>query len=375
MAKNAKFYKSGFDETTKVKLDIFEKYLKVWLPVFLKQSYIKCVQIFDFFAGRGYDFKENPGSPIITLKQINSYYDLFSQSGVKAKLFLNEKDKKIYKDLKSNCENYLNSNQKLSSIVKIKYYNNDFKNIFPELKKEIEKDPGKCPNLIFLDQYGVRYVKWVLEFDKFEHTDFLIFVSSSSLKRFYNTKEFRNALNLSDKDVKMLKNTPYKMIHEAVLQFLKSKLPPDSKLKLYPFSLKKNHNIYGLIFGSKHILAVDKFLRIVWKINGVNGSANYDIYDDEEKNKPNLFPEYIGKTSLQIFEDNLEIAIRKGKIKTNKDVYFYTLERGYLPKHAVKVLKKLKESGIIYYKRAPLVDYKYVCGKKKRIIEYEKNEN
>ena len=146
----------------------------------------------------------------------------------------------------------------------------------------------------------------------------------------------------------------------------------DSPVKLYPFSLKKGKNIYGLIFGSKHPLAVNKFLDIVWKINPNNGSANYDIYDDEEKKQPNLFPDLIGKTTKESFQIEFEERVLNEKINTNKDAYYYTLENGHIPKHAVDTLTKLKKQGKISYKsKSPLVNYDNVV-KKRRIIEYEK---
>ena len=101
----------------------------------------------------------------------------------------------------------------LEKIVKIKFYNEDYKNIFEKLKDKI----GKYPSLVFIDQFGIRYSNCVVELEKFNMTDFLIFVSSSSLKRFAGTREFKNALKLTNDEIKKFKNTSYKLIHEAVI--------------------------------------------------------------------------------------------------------------------------------------------------------------
>jgi hypothetical protein len=44
-----------------------------------------------------------------------------------------------------------------------------------------------------------------------------------------------------------------------------------TELKLFPFSIKKNANIYGIMYlGLKNYAAVDKFLKhIAWKRNSV----------------------------------------------------------------------------------------------------------
>ncbi len=49
------FFDEPFDEGTLTKLEIFEKYLDHWIPTFIKGKYKKPIQIFDFFAGIGYD--------------------------------------------------------------------------------------------------------------------------------------------------------------------------------------------------------------------------------------------------------------------------------------------------------------------------------
>jgi len=362
------FFNSRFDDATLMKLLIFEEYVKSWLPVFIKQEK-DSIYIFDFFAGAGYDSQNNPGSPIRILKQIKIYQSIIYKT--KIKLFFNEYNKKNYEKLKFNCNNYFKENPSLNKIVEIEYFNLGFESIFDNLRNKI----GNFPSLVFMDQYGVKYSTHIVKFEYFNKTDFMIFISSSFLKRFVKTPEFKNSLNLTDEEIKRLINTPYKLIHEATLKFLKARLSKDSSVRLYPFSLKKGKNIYGLIFGSKHILATEKFLKIVWKISSDNGSANYDIYNDKEKREPNLFPELVGKTTVESFQEGLEEKILNRKIETNKDAYYYTLGKGHIPKHAMDVLIKLKKQGKINYNsKYPLVTYDNV-EKKGRIIEYEKIKN
>ena len=56
-------HKEPFDEGTITKLEIFQRYAREWLPVFVMDKRKK-VNIFDFFAGTGYDGAGVPGSPI-----------------------------------------------------------------------------------------------------------------------------------------------------------------------------------------------------------------------------------------------------------------------------------------------------------------------
>ena len=68
------FHDNPFDEGTLIKLDIFELYLREWLPVFLASTKYNWreLHIFDFFAGPGTDPRGQLGSPLRILQQLNS---------------------------------------------------------------------------------------------------------------------------------------------------------------------------------------------------------------------------------------------------------------------------------------------------------------
>ena len=67
-------FEKPFDEGTLIKLEIFEKYFEGWLPTFihLSDQSNKTIQIFDLFAGKGYDINGQEGSPVRILKVINT---------------------------------------------------------------------------------------------------------------------------------------------------------------------------------------------------------------------------------------------------------------------------------------------------------------
>jgi hypothetical protein len=54
-----------FDQGTRDKLELCREYLREWLPVFINVPSVDILQIFDFFAGPGFYFGGNPGSPAI----------------------------------------------------------------------------------------------------------------------------------------------------------------------------------------------------------------------------------------------------------------------------------------------------------------------
>ena len=249
----------------------------------------KHICIFDLFAGPGYDKNGIAGSPIRILSQANAMLSGIVARNKQIYIWLNEFDKEKFTLLQDNCIQFIDNNLQLKSaiendIIKIKYTNLDFAKLFPELINIIRK----FPSLVFLDQNGIKFLS-----DQYFHdlvttstVDFLYFVSSSYFFRFGDRPEFSMNVQI---DMQRAKGNPYKFIHRSLLEQFREKIPSNSNVKLYPFSIKKGTNIYGIIFGASHPLAVDKFLNVVWKKNSINGEANFDIDEDASKSQLSLF--------------------------------------------------------------------------------------
>lgn len=45
MSKNKEFHNTPFDEGTKCKLELYQNYLRGWLPVFINTTFIERIQI------------------------------------------------------------------------------------------------------------------------------------------------------------------------------------------------------------------------------------------------------------------------------------------------------------------------------------------
>ena len=360
-----------YDQGTLTKLEIFEHYVETWLPTFIKQGYIKEINIVDFFAGLGYDCNGVKGSPIRTLDLINNYYDKLLIDNTIINLYLNEFDKSKFIKLESSCEEYLKRNSRLNKFVKIHFYNDDFDNIYDEI---IDKTRD-IPSLFIIDQCGIKFTSEenFNKLQKLKKTDFLFFISSSYFNRFSKSDEFLKHLNI---DYNEIKKNPYKFIHRIVIDAYRNLIPKESDLRLYPFSIKKTPNIYGIIFGSNHILGVEKFLQIAWKKNKLNGEANYDI--DEDKGKKqfefNFDTGGLSKqlTKIEKFEKDLEEFIKERGNVTNIDLYYFTYQHGHIAKHATEHLRKLKQKKIISYAGHTKISWTQV--RDQNIVEFKWNK-
>jgi three-Cys-motif partner protein len=357
-------HSTPFDPETLVKLEIFEDYAQAWIPTFVMQ---KCgnICIFDFFAGPGKDKNGIDGSPIRILKKIKEQIGNILEKGVKIQVFLNELDKNKFELLKLSCSNYLEDNIDIKEVVTVHYYNRDCDELFNELYPFIESNPS----LVYFDQNGIKHLKHISKLEKTAKTDFLYFVSSSFVRRFGDRDEFKAYLNV---DMQELNNQPYKFIHRTLLSEIRDTLlPPETKMRLYPFSIKKGSNIYGIIFGASHIRAVDKFLTVVWNKNQTNGEANFDIDDDSGVKQLDLFSER-KLSKIESFQKLIREKILSKKITNNLDLFPFVLEEGHIGKHASECLKEMKKNGEISYdSNSPLITYENYKDKKR--LEYKVN--
>ena len=361
-------HRKAFDDGTLCKLEIFEAYIEAWLPSYIMQN-AGPICIFDLFAGPGYDKDGIEGSPIRIIKQVEAHAGNIFQKDVRICVWLNEYKQDKYENLKSAIDNYIQSKAELKRLYDYKKLNVKFTNesidvLFPEIITII----NKYPSLVLLDQNGVKFISddYFLPLVKAKKTDFLFYVASSFIRRFASQKEFKRNLSF---DLSQSKEGFPTDIHRWVVKQMQNRIPSDSKARLYPFSIKKGANIYGIIFGSNHPFAVDKFLGIVWSQNSINGEANFDIDSDLQKSQMDLFS---GKqlNKIEKFKLGLEEAIVSGKIKDNKDAYLYTIEHGHISKHANEIIQQLKKGRKIEFEgRSPKCNYVQVF-RNKAIIKY-----
>ena len=320
-----------FDESTKDKLELYREYLREWLPVFINSEYVDTLQIFDFFAGPGIDIDGNSGSPVITCDGIRNALSQHGKQHPKIKVYFNEYNATKFKQL-SEC---IDEQRKSLPQVDFITMRNDFHSSFEQWQPLMQ---GKTANLLFLDQSGVQQItepvfKTIVQLPK---TDIIFFISSALVNRFKNHPEIRNYVPITDQDLSRMNGTN---VHRLLANAYRRWIPDGLQYFLGSFSIKKGSNVYGLVFGSRHPLGIDKFLQVAWRRGG---DANFDIDKDGiDPAQQSLFEEYNKPTKIAVFEKELEKELLEYRLKTNKDVYLFALQNGMLASHARNALNLL----------------------------------
>lgn len=327
-------FRKPFDDGTLDKLTIFEDYFKEWLPVFISRRTIiwNEIQIFDLFAGEGTDVNGIHGSPMRILSILNDNAATIIESKVKIRVVINEYDTEKYKLLVQNLETITNK-----SLYSVELYNDDFLAVFNRHYDSMVR----TANFLFLDQNGIKQITEDVfsQLISLKQTDFLFFISSSYIKRFSEVEEFAKYLKITKQD---LEGKSYYHIHRVVLEYYRTKIPDNRAYFLAPFSIKKPTGIYGLIFGTNHTLGIEKFLQVCWKHDMLTGEANFDIDNEQiDLSQPSLFKEFDIPTKRQVFEESLKSKILNSELKTDLQVYLFSLNEGFLLKDANRILKEL----------------------------------
>jgi three-Cys-motif partner protein len=278
---NADFHDKPYDAGTLAKLRIFELYAQEWIPVFLSQPEPKFseVHIFDFFCGPGTDSMGVPGSPLRILRQLGGYYQngMAGWDKVRIVVHLFDEDSDKIASLRS----VLQSSEWKIPGVKIDCRASTFKDALTEHGNDLF-NPRRA-KLLIIDQYGVDEVSDDVfqQLIGFPTTDFIFFLSSSTLHRFRNHPAIKQKIeNLEDSyDV-----------HRAAVNYYRNLVPPNDRVFLGSFSIRKRSNIYGLVFGSRHPLGIHKFLQIAWANDEIAGEANFDIERENIRPDEGILP-------------------------------------------------------------------------------------
>lgn len=320
-----------FDDGTQTKLFIYKSYLQAWLQVFIHTSRFsgKPLQFFDFFSGPGQDPQGKPGSPLILMDELELNRDLIRERSREIRVVFNDHDGEKSQTLRELCRERKYSWQP-TILTK------EFEEAYALNGTEI----GQGPSLVFLDQYGVKFVtrKIFTEIAQKPQTDILFFFASSHQRRF--NEEFSNELHVPA-------DVPYTHAHRVVADQFRQWAPRGYFVG--HFSIKKGSNVYGLIFGSGHWLGMFRFLQIAWKVDAQTGEANFPIEADLAQGS--LFDGY-KKTKLELMDEELTQKITAREFATDGQVALHCVTAGILPtKVTPNVYQKLKKEGVLVHTR------------------------
>lgn len=364
---NPDMHEADFDEGTEVKLKIFSQYLNQWIPVFPKSG-ARQIQICDYFSGPGHDASGSAGSPMIALNVIKDHRGTLGSAGTRVILRLNDIDQIKATTLGQVLKADIDTNS-LGGLVDPRISSQDFSQIFDQEANAIEQN--SIPSFIFIDQYGIKYVTEIVfaRLCRLQRTDFMFFISSSLFKRFCQEEEFlKYHPKISREAMKECKSDH---IHREICKYYQDMVPSGCETKIYSFTIKKNGNVYGLVFCTSHPLGAEKFINVAWDENDQNGEANFDLDEDAKKSQLLIWD---GKrpTKIESFSQRLKDLFIAGTFTTNKEAYWMCLREGMRPSLGKDVITAMIDAKELKGSKVFGMSYKNVL-KENKVVTFSRN--
>lgn len=329
-------------EHSEVKVKLLQTYLKRYFNILNNSKFIRDIHYYDLFSAQGIYENGGKGSPIIVLESIkNSYFIAKNKNGYSGKfhsMFNDIENEKII-ELQKNIEKL---NLHYSEIGEITFSTKDYKNLVPEISKNLNDLNKNDKAFIFIDPYGYKEVRIsdINSLLKNGKSEVLLFLPTHFMFRFLESGTPESLYEFIEEIVpkeQWPKSETGLEFIENLKNGFKKYLGDTIFVDTFVISREKNQ-FFCLFFFTSHIYGFDRMLDAKWELDEEQGrgwlfkAGVDDLFSSIEK-EPNT----------KKFEDELKIFL-ESSFKSNKELYEFTLKKGHLPKHTIQILKKWQDN-------------------------------
>jgi three-Cys-motif partner protein len=154
MAKN-KESKLIMLEHSKAKVELFGRYLSIYLNVISRVPFIKKIYLYDLFAGEGKYLNNEKGSPIVAMDCIKNHYYSNNETCPTIDILFNDSrkseiDPKIYKI--ERVRMFVDEMFKPQNVT-VRYKKEEYNEIIKEVILQLGKIPDSERALLFIDPW------------------------------------------------------------------------------------------------------------------------------------------------------------------------------------------------------------------------------
>jgi three-Cys-motif partner protein len=340
--------KTNLLEHSEAKVKLYGKYLAVYLSIMRNIQYVKRVFIFDLFCGEGVYENDAKGSPIIALDTIRNHYFANKKSCPNMTLWFNDNgiseiERSVYK---TDRVQRISNEFFIPTNVKIEYFKEDYEDICPKAI-DLARQTKDAKGLFFIDPFGYKDIKPndIRKMLEGGNTEVFLWLPIAQMYRFA--------------DSAMRSNFPGSEPLRAFLTELFGEVTPSfqsshefieqlrGRFRAYlrglgvfvdTFILERDaSNVYCLFFFTRNVRGYEKMLEAKWSIDPSHGKGH------SLEKTISLFDEI----ELSGYPQKLQAFITSADYRTNKELYHFGLENGFLPKHSNNVLRDWKREGNI----------------------------
>ena len=339
--------KTSLLEHSEAKINLYGRYLSIYLNVLHRAQFVKRIFIFDLFCGEGIYENEAKGSPIIALECIQNHYYANRNSCPDLTVWFNDNGISEIEDgiYKTDRVEKIGSKIFRPDNVKVEFYKENYEDIYPRAI-DLVSQTKDAKGLFFIDPFGYKAIKpddihKMLENGKTEVFLWLPiaqmyrFADSALRSSFPGSEPLKLFLNeLFGKSIPSFQS-PHDFIEKIKGRFRASL--KDLSVFVDTFVLERDaSNTYCLFFFTRNIRGYEKMLEAKWSMDPSRGKGH------SLEKTISLFDE----TELSGYHQKLLAFIDSADYRTNAELHLFGLENGFLPKHTKSVLDGLKRNEI-----------------------------
>lgn len=333
---------------SQAKVEFYKTYLERYLAILCKSQYIKNINIYDVFCGKGIYDDGGKGSPIVAYDTIKKIYESFDfQCKTNITLIVNDKSSERISIVKD----YIEKNK--HPYCSVTPYNLDIDNMFDTILPVIDNTHNDTRNLVFIDPYGYKNIKKELLYKLMKNgkTEIILFLPISHMQRFTSAavqdeEEITQYAPLRDFVFSFFPDSNHPIRQNTVsakeyIKYISESLRYNKKFYTTSYFIERDKsNYFALFFISSHIYGFEKILEVKWTLDEEHGGG-FKLPDTNG----NLFAE---EFALEAKNENARrlkeiIVTSLRKPQTNVRLYEIVLSNEFLPKHANEVLKEIQK--------------------------------
>ena len=361
---------------SEAKVLFYQKYLDIKRMILVCATFAREIHIYDLVCGRGIYADGKKGSPIRAYETICNVRHKRPGYDKPIYLHLNDRNRRCIEKVRGYIEALPKSD---IPPCNVEYTNMDATSILMQLGNSGKTKKG-IVNVFFIDPYGYKQIsrKFLEYLLRLGSSEILLFLPVSFMQRF--TKHaFSKDVTPGSLPLRHFitdyfpEGHPMRTGHTIdighYVDYLAEAFSCGGQFFTTAYPIERNeHNLFALFFFSRHIFSYEKILDIKWKMIDQWGFG-FHLPDEQA----GLFEEQFKADRIAELLEQLRVALVSylaQKVRTNKDIYDFTVRHGYLPKHAKAILRDMRNNNQLSV--MDIMTREEISNKNRFDIEYKK---
>lgn len=364
---------------SEAKIQLYKIYLATYLNILSRVSSVRFIYLFDLLCGEGKYANDGEGSPLAALEVIKNHYFANEKTCPSMKVWFNDNGESRIEPGVTKIERVRRLSEEvfLPHNVELTFFENDYRQIL-DLALTTFNRSNYSKGLFFIDPYGYKDIRPldIRQILANGSAEVLLFLPITDMYRFWNTavrKSFAGSEPLESFMRELYDGVEIPLFDSAhkLIVGLKDRFKEylsGEDVYVASFRIERDAaRIYSLFFFTCNLKGLEKMLEAIWKMDSTQGQGY----------SANQQPMLLTGAELRGYQAKLHNFLVSDSTRTNFDVYEFSLEQGFLPKHTAIYLRrwqKQEKLNVVTLDGIPVRKNAFYLGNSKRSVALQLTE-